>query len=174
MRRRTFLTGVLAFATPALASAQTTGQSPAPATRNTVPQARGLVEPIVPENALERTFLAAFSNEDMRAAFRRQFLESPVVLAVASNAPDAPPLERPLPNNARATFVFTSLARADAVMGPAAPRRVMNGREALERLRGKYLIVNYQLEPMLTLEPEDLERFLAIPQTSPRSAGPSQ
>jgi hypothetical protein len=161
----------MCVALPTGAAAQTTtGDRAAPPAR----QAQALIEPIVPQTPLERTFLAAFSDESMRAAFRRQFLESPVVVAFVSNAPDASPLERPLPNNQRATFIFTSAARADSVMGPAAPRRTMNGRAALQRLRGRYLIINFGLEPMLTLEPDDIDRFLALPQSAPQSAGPSQ
>jgi hypothetical protein len=168
------MSGALAASAPSFALAQTTAPNrPAPA-ENTARRAQALVDPIVPQTALERTFLAAFSDETMRAAFRRQFLESPVVLALASNAPNAPPLERPLPNDARMTFIFTTAARADAVLGAEAPRRIMNGRAALERLRGKYLIINYGLEPMLTMEPDDIERFLAMPQSTTQSAGPSQ
>jgi hypothetical protein len=156
---------------PAGAAAQTTTPNrTAPAAR----EAQALINPIVPQTALERTFLAAFSDETMRAAFRRQFLESPVVLMLASNASDAPPLERPLPNNQRASFIFTSAARADSVMGPAAPRQTMNGRAALERLRGKYLIINFRLEPMLSLEPDDIDRFLALAQSATQSTGPAQ
>jgi hypothetical protein len=174
MLRRTFVASVLAAA-PGLAFAQTTGAAPAPGTTgDIVRRPTGLVQPIVPETELERTFLAAFSNEEMRTAFRRQFLESNVVLALASNATDAAPLERPLPGGQTATFIFTSAIRADSVMGPAAPRRTMTGRAALERVRGKYLVINYTLEPMLTLEPEDIDRFLALPRTAARSAGPSQ
>lgn len=171
MRRRSFVTGALLALTPSWALAQPATSNPTAPSR----EPRALVNPIVPQTALERTFLAAFSDENMRAAFRRQFLESPVVLALASSAPDAPPLERPLPNNQRTSFIFTSVARADSVMGPAAPRRIMNGRAALERLRGKYLVINFGLEPMLTLEPDDITRFLALPQSSTQSAaGPSQ
>jgi hypothetical protein len=174
MLRRTFVAGVLAAA-PGIAFAQTTGSTRAPATSgDVVRRPTGLVQPIVPETELERTFLAAFSNEDMRSAFRRQFLESNVVLALQTNATDSAPLERPLPNRQSASFIFTSLTRADSVMGPAAPRRSMTGRAALERVRGKYLVINYTLEPMLTLEPDDIERFLAMPRNSARSAGPSQ
>lgn len=169
MRRRTIVAAALSAALPAWAAAQTPPPNAAGAR-----QAQALVDPIVPQTELERTFLAAFSDESMRMAFRRQLLDSMVVLALASNAPDAPPLERPLPNDARATFIFTSTARADSVLGPAAPRRVMNGRAALEQLRGKYLIINFRLEPMLTLEPDDIERFLTLPQTTTPSAGPSQ
>jgi hypothetical protein len=174
MLRRTFVASALAAA-PGIALAQTTGSTRTPSTTgDIVRRPTGLVQPIVPETELERTFLAAFSNEDMRSAFRRQFLESNVVLALATSASDSPPLERPLPNDQRMTFIFTSAARADSVMGPAAPRRAMSGRAALERVRGKYLLINYTLEPMLTLEPDDIDRFLALPRTAARSAGPSQ
>lgn len=183
MRRRSFVTGLLIAAAPGVALAQTGQQQqpnrtpPATTTPqgdNTARQASALVRPIVPDNDLERTFLAAFSDESMRTAFRRQFLESQVVLALRSNAADSAPFERPLPNNQSATFIFTSAVRADSVMGPAAPRRAMTGRQALERLRGKYIIVNYRLEPMLTLEPDDTAAMLAMPRTGAGSAGPSQ
>ncbi|MGD9979681.1 MAG: hypothetical protein AB7H66_13900 [Hyphomonadaceae bacterium] len=170
MRRRSLIIGLLAATAPGVALAQT----PNPQGGNTARRPQALENPIVPETDLERTFLAAFSDESMRTAFRRQLLESNIVLALANSAPDAPPFERPLPNNQSTTFIFTSVARASAVMGPAAPRRVMTGRAALERLRGKYLIINYSLEPMLTLEPDDIDLFLAMPRSGTQSAGPSQ
>lgn len=153
MRRRTFLIAALA-AWPCAASAQ------------------GLaLRQIEPENALERAFVAALDNEAMRPVFRRLLVEAPVALALASNAADAPPLQRPLRDGAAAGLIFTSAARLDAVLGEDAPRAVLPGREALERLRGNYAVLNFSLAPMLTLEPEDIERYLEIPESS---AGPAQ
>lgn len=173
MNRRFFLIAA-ACATPDLALAQSPRQANPTATEG-ARQSTTLFQPIVPQTDLERTFLAAFSDEEMRTAFRRQFLESQVVLALASNAPDAGPREGPrLPNNSRPTFVFTTSTRMDSVLGPASPRRAMTGRAALERLRGRYLFINYGLEPMLTLEPDDVARFLALPRVSTQSAGPAQ
>lgn len=173
MDRRFFLIAAVSAA-PSLAFAQSPRQAN-PTANEGARQSTTLVEPIVPQTDLERTFLAAFSDEAMRAAFRRQFLDSQIVLALASTAPDAAPREGPrLPNNSRPTFIFTTNARMDSVLGPASPRRAMTGRAALERLRGRYLFINYGLEPMLTLEPDDVTRFLALPRTSGQSAGPAQ
>lgn len=153
MLRRIFLTSVLgALALPAAAQVQG-------------PPALNLsLRPIEPENALERAFVAAFENEEMRPVFRRLLLDSPVALALASNAAEAPPLERPLREGATAGFIFTSAARLSSVLGEETPRAVVAGRAALERLRGKYAVVNYRLAPMLTLEPEDIARYLETPE----------
>lgn len=151
MLRRIFLTTVLgAIALPAAAQNQD-----AP---------RLTLQPIEPENALERAFVAALTNAEMRPVFRRLLLESPVALAMASHEEGAAPLERPLPEGATAGFIFTSASRLAAVLGDDTPSAVMNGRAALERLRGKYVVVNYRLAPMLTLEPEDIARYLETPE----------
>lgn len=154
-------------ATPAAAQAQ----APAAAATQEEPQLE--LRPIQAANALEHAFVAALDNPAMRPVFRRQLLESHVAVALASSAPDAPPLELDLREGVRAGVVFTSASRLDQVMGPAAPRAIMTGRAALERLRGKNVIVNLRLMPMLTLEPEDVERYLETPE-SPASAGPTQ
>ncbi|MGQ0531144.1 MAG: hypothetical protein ACT4OF_00445 [Caulobacteraceae bacterium] len=169
MHRRSFVTGALLAGLTTFAAAQTTPPGPGGAR-----QAQALVNPIVPQTELERTFLAAFSDESMRAAFRRQLLDSTVALVLASNANDSPPRAERMRGDAMVSFIFTTAARVDSVFGPAAPRAMIAGRAALERLRGKYVVVNYGLEPMLTLEPDDIERFLATPQTPAPSAGPSQ
>jgi hypothetical protein len=165
MHRRTFVTIALtAAAWPLAAAAQSQAQDGAPA--------QGLaLHPIEPANALEQAFVAALDNEAMRPIFRRLLLEAPVALALASDAEDAPPLEHPLREGAAAGFIFTSAARLDAVFGESAPRTVIPGRAALERLRGKYAVLNYRLAPMLTLEPEDIARYLETPEAS---AGPAQ
>jgi hypothetical protein len=163
MHRRTFVTIALtAAAWPLAAAGQAQDGAPA----------QGLaLHPIEPANALEQAFVAALDNEAMRPIFRRLLLEAPVALALASDAEDAPPLERPLREGAAAGFIFTSAARLDAVFGESAPRTVIPGRAALERLRGKYAVLNYRLAPMLTLEPEDIARYLETPEAS---AGPAQ
>lgn len=166
MHRRTFITMALAaWPLAAAAQAQEQEQEDAPA--------QGLaLQAIEPENALEQAFVAALDNEAMRPIFRRLLLDAPVALALASDAADAAPLERPLPDGAAAGFIFTSAARLDAVLGASAPRAVISGRAALERLRGKYAVLNYRLAPMLTLEPDDIARYLETPETP--SAGPAQ
>ena len=156
MQRRVFLATALAAAWPRAASAQAQGLA---------------LRPIEPENALERAFVAALDNEAMRPVFRRLLVEAPLALALASNAAEAQPLQRPLRDGAVAGLIFTSAARLDSVLGPDAPRAVLPGRDALERLRGHYAVLNFSLAPMLTLEPDDIERYLDIPESS---AGPTQ
>lgn len=173
MHRRFLLGAALAaWCLPAGARAQS-----APAAQNAPPPAAapgvsiGPTE-ITPENALEYTFVAANSAEAMRPAFRRQFLDSHVALALASDAPNAEPREIEPREGVRAGLVFTSNARLDAVLGPAAPRATLTGRAALTRLRGKHVIINARLAPMLVLEPEDVAHYLETPAAP--SAGPSQ
>ena len=167
-----FLIAALLVSAPA-AYAQPEASPPASAQAPSARPAAPNLRPIEPANALERTFVAALSNEAMRPVFRRQLLESHVALALASNAADAPPLEMSLRQGVSAAVIFTSTERLDEVMGPATPRAVMTGRAALERLRGKNVIINLRLMPMLTLEAEDVDRYLETP-ASPGSAGPAQ
>jgi hypothetical protein len=129
---------------------------------------------ITPRNALEQAFVAAMDSEALRPAFRRQLLASRVVLALASSAPDAPPREVTPREGVRAGLVFTSNARIDAVLGPAAPRAMMTGRAALERLRGRHVFINVRLAPMLVLEPEDVATYLAAPVEPPPLTGPTE
>lgn len=166
-----FLFAACLFAAPA-AFAQTDAPTPAASAQSGQQNALNL-RPIEPANALERTFVAALDNAAMRPVFRRQLLESHVAIALASNAPDAPPLEMSLREGVSSAVIFTSAERLDQVLGPSSPRAVMTGRAALERLRGKNVIINLRLMPMLTLEAEDVDRYLATP-ASPGSAGPSQ
>lgn len=126
---------------------------------------------IEPQNALEYAFVSALSNEGMRAVFRRYLLDTHVALALADEA-DETPLEVDVRQDFRACAMFTSAARAQAVLGADSPHVMINGRAALERLRGKNVVINYRLRPMLTLEPEDVARYLETPGSS--SAGPSQ
>lgn len=167
MLRRTLLLTALA-ATAAPAWAQTT----APATGAAETQQPEL-QPYEPSNTLERAFIAAYRSEQLRPAFRRQFLESNVLIVTVSNAPDAPPLLRPLRDGDRAALIFTSGALLDARMGPAAPRVSMTGRAALRRLRENHVVINFGYAPMLMLDPPGVAGFLEIPAT-PDSAGPSQ
>jgi len=151
MRRRKFIAIAAALtAAPGFAFAQEDAQQPA-------------LQPIDPANALERTFVAALNNEALRPAFRRQLLESQVALALASTAADAPPRLAEFRPGQRTGFIFTSATRMNGVAGAAAPRAMLSGRAALQRLRGNYAIVNYGLAPMLTLEPEDIVRMLETP-----------
>ena len=142
---------------------------------------------IEPQNALEQTFVAAVDNPDLRAAFRRQFLESPVALALSSRDPSTPPREITLPNGVKACIIFTSPARAAAIMGDDSPYVMLTGREALTRVRGANVVINVNLRPYLLLDAEGVDGFLAIPQPpaapeadapalepEPTSAGPTQ
>jgi hypothetical protein len=158
---------IAALMASAPAWAQTETQTPAPAQTSAPAQAQPTAGTpyIEPENALERTFIAAMDNPDMRAVFRVQFLESQVALALSSREPSAPPRMINLPTGARACLIFTSPARANAIMGDEAAYRVMTGREALELVRGANVIININLRPYLTLDSDGINSFLAIPET---------
>jgi hypothetical protein len=144
------------------------------------------VHPLIePQNALERSFVAAADNEAMRAIFRRQFLEAQVAVALSSTTPEAPPRQIELRPGVHACLIFTSSARATEVMGAQAPRVMLTGRQALERMRGANAIININLRPFLTLDAAGIEAFLAVPTADatpapetpalpPASAGPSQ
>lgn len=125
-------------------------------------QAAFSTAPIAPQNPLEADFVAAFDSEAMRPVFRARFLESQVALAMESAAPDASPLKRPV-RGAPSALIYTSPARLANVLGESAAYQEMTGREALERLRGGPAAINFGLAPMLTLEAEDVDRFLLIP-----------
>jgi hypothetical protein len=146
MHRRAFLIAGLAAAAaaPALAWAQSVN-----------------LRPITPTNELERVFLAAFADPTERPIFRRVLLQSQVALALATDDYDAPPRLLDLGDGREAGFVFTSNERLSVVLGPGVPRRIMSGRQALERLEGKHAVLNWRLAPMLTLEPADIESYLA-------------
>jgi hypothetical protein len=143
MRRRTFLTAAL-VALPGFALAQNAQRPPL----------------ITAQNELERAFLAALQDETQRTAFRREFLVSQVAVAMTSDASDSTPREIQLAPELRAGAIFTSASRMNGVLGPAAARRVMTGRAALTLLRGKNVVLNYRLAPMLTLEPSDVTEWL--------------
>ncbi|MDX2276750.1 MAG: SseB family protein [Hyphomonadaceae bacterium] len=128
---------------------------------------------IEPTNALEQTFVAAVDNPDLRAAFRRQFLESQVALALSSRDPAAPPRAIDLPNGTKACLIFTSPARAAAVMGDDSPYVVLTGREALMLVRGTNVIINVNLRPFLTLDSEAIDSFLSIPHPPAEPAPPT-
>jgi hypothetical protein len=153
VRRRTFVAASLgALALPATAWAQAPLAPP---------------PPIEPQNALETAFLAAFANEDLRQGFRRLFLVSRVAMALSSRDPGTPPRQIQIAPNVRACLIYTSAARAVSVMGANAPIVMLTGREALTRMRGANVIINMNLNPRLTLEPEDIEAYLAMPNLTP-------
>ncbi|MEJ0060747.1 MAG: hypothetical protein WDM79_14735 [Terricaulis sp.] len=161
MRRRTFVTASLgALALPAVAWAQASSVRTPPA-------------PITAQNALETAFLAASSNEQLRQGFRRLFLVSRVAMALSSRDPGTPPRQIELAPNVRACLIFTSAARAVSVMGDSAPIVMLTGREALERMRGTNVIINMNLTPRLTLEAEDVDAYLAMPNETPAPPPPA-
>ena len=163
MQRRSFLIAASAAAAlPALAHAQTQPGATPPARPPGPPQIR-------PANDLERAFVAALNDEAARPEFRRLLLDSQVALALQSNLDDAPPRLLSLAEGRQAGFLFTSEARLIEVMGASAPHAVLSGREALTRLRDKYVILNWRLAPMLTLEPPDVASYL---NTAPTEAHP--
>jgi hypothetical protein len=133
------------------------------------------------ENALECAFISATTNPGMRPIFRRYLLETHVVLPLTASAEDSPirQVRIPLPPDASGApryftgrAIYTSAARADAVLGADTPRIIINGRAALSRLRQSNVIINPGLAPMLTLEPADVAAYLEAPGES--SAGPTQ
>lgn len=162
MHRRTFITA-LAAALPALAHAQQTHDDEPPATETPL---------IEPTNALEFAFVSALTNENMRPIFRRYLLDTHVAMALAGEGADAAPLEVEVREGWTACAIFTSDARVDEALGEETPRIMISGRAAFERLEGKNVVINYRLRPMLTLEPEDVARYLEAPGQA--SAGPSQ
>ena len=161
MLRRTFVTaGLGLLAAPAALAQPTTSSSVMP------PR-------IEPQNDLETAFLMALDNETMRPMFRRQLLDSHLALALANNTPESPPREVSIREGVSACLLFTSAGRLNSVLGTASPRVILTGRAALERLRGKNVILNMRLNPMLTLEASDIATYLAA-EGSSASAGPTQ
>jgi hypothetical protein len=169
MRRRFFLgAAVAAGVSPAFA--QTTTPTPAPAAAPAAtPSPQGPIEPV---NALEYAFVSALTDERMRPIFREYLVNTHVVLALSGAAQNSAPLEVDVGDGFRAAAIFTSTQRVDQVLGANAPRIVINGRAAFERVTGKNVVINYRLVPMLTLEPSDVARYLAA--APPPSAGPTQ
>jgi hypothetical protein len=165
MRRRTFVAAALA-SIPAIAHAQT-GAPPAPAGTTTPVNA----DPIDPATPLEFAFVAALDDARMRPIFRRYLLDTSVVLALAE-ASEPAPREVQVRDGFTAGAIFTTAARMDSVLGADAPRIILNGRAALERLRGKNAVINFRLVPMLTLDNEDVAAYLATEGSA--SAGPTQ
>lgn len=177
MRRRTLLGAGIVTAVAGVAHAQETGeiaQAPvaAPGISLGEPAPSVAVAPIEPENALEYAFVSALTNETMRPVFRRYLMDTHIVLAMTNARDNAEPLEVEMQGGQRAAAIFTSATRINAVLGADAPRITLNGRAALERLDGKNVVINFRLIPMLTLEPEDVARYLAAPGSA--SAGPTQ
>lgn len=131
---------------------------------------------IEPANDLERAFVNAAHQASARIAFRRTFLASQVALATVSADASAAPRQIRLGPGGEACLIFTSDARATQIMGPRAPRQLMTGRQALERLRGAPLvIININMDPYLTLDSAGIDAFLGA-EAAPvaPSAGPSQ
>ncbi|MBX9745330.1 MAG: SseB family protein [Hyphomonadaceae bacterium] len=166
MRRRLFLSAALAVGA-APAWAQTSGGA---ASGVTLPGATQ--NPIEPVNALEYAFVSALTEPDMRPIFRRYLIDTHVVVAMTGEGADATPLEVQVNDTFRAVAIFTSAQRVDEVLGAETPRIVLNGRAALERVAGKNVVINYRLVPMLTLEPDDVARYLEPPGNG--LAGPTQ
>lgn len=179
MRRRSFVAAALAAgALPTLALAQeapaatadegepTAADEPAQAA---APAPDALIEPTSP---LEFAFVSALTNERMRPVFRQYLLDTSVAMALQGDGEDAAPLEVEARPGWRGGAIFTTAARLDEVLGAETPRVILNGRAALTRLRGKNAVINYRLVPMLTLDAEDVDVYLAT-EGSP-SAGPTQ
>mgnify|MGYP001373332685 CR=1 FL=1 len=159
--------GAASAQTPARAQAQ-----PAAAPAEASPHAAG-PQQIEPANALEHAFVAALTNPEMRPVFRRLLMESQVAVALTASGAGASPLAVPLPNQAPAA-VYTSPARLTAILGADAPHAVLTGRAAFTRLRQSNITLNFGWAPMLTLEPEDIARYLGTPETPAAAPAPSQ
>lgn len=160
MLKRVALAVCLIAAAPTLAFAQAALTLPQKQQAAPQRQAPPPMDHIEPANQVERTLIAALSDEAQRPAFRQQFLAAQVSVAMMSNAANAQPMEFPIRQNAMFAAVFTSAARQDQVLGPNSSRRVMTGREALTLLRGKNVAINPQLSPMITLEASDVATWL--------------
>ncbi|MES1157392.1 MAG: SseB family protein [Alphaproteobacteria bacterium] len=138
--------------------------APAASTANAAPTTHTIhLRPIEPNNSLEYAFVAAASNDQMRPAFRQRLLDSMVVVAMTSADENARPLLVPLEGGQHAAAIFTSVDRLTSVLGPSAFYVTINGRDALSRLHGEHVVINYLLMPMLTLDPDDVAHFLSIP-----------
>ena len=167
MQRRTLLQAAGLLLLPSMAWAQTTTATTAPtppAARDTPPP------PITPENPLETAFVAAFTRESARPVFRRLLVSSQVAVAMASATPESPPLSVDVSaavtggSDFHGGAIFTSLNRLHQALGPNAPYAMMTGRQALERLRGRSVVLNIHLLPVLTLEADDVAQYLAQPE----------
>lgn len=125
--------------------------------------------PITPANPLEQAFVDAFTRESARPVFRRLLMTSQVAVAMASTSPESPPLfvDVSAAVTGGAPFhggaIFTSADRLHAALGPNAPFAMMTGRDALERLRGRDVVLNVHLAPVLTLQADDVSRYLDQP-----------
>lgn len=134
------------------------------------PAAAPQPEVMEPVNAIERTFVAALTNPELRPAFRRQLLEAPLALALVEGEDGAlAPRTVPIQGGRRAVAIFTSAERLQSVLGEAAGFEVMSGREALERAGDQNVVLNFMWSPMLTLEPEDVASYLEAPETPSRT-----
>ncbi len=162
LRRTVLFSALAAAATPAFAQ---TAETPAP-------MAAPQFETIEPATALEQTFVQAFRSPAMRPAFRRQFLESNVLLVTVSRAPNAAPQFGEVPGG-QAAMIFTSDALLERRLGDDTPRLGMTGRAALMRVREHSVAINIGYEPTLLLDPEGISNFLEIP-ASAEASGPAQ
>lgn len=167
MRRRTILQAAALLLTPGAAWAQAApgiGTGPPITTNPQRAPAALQTHTIQPENPLEQAFLAAFEREAARTSFRRTLVTSTVALALADATPESAPRYVEAPRESgpalHAGAIYTSPVRLQAVFGANAPYVAVTGRQALERLRGRNAVLNFGLIPMLTLEAEDIARYL--------------
>ena len=156
MRRRTFVTAALGLAAiPASALAQGVDLSGPSAT---------IPPHITPENDLERSFVnAMYFDANERAVFPHVLLRSQVAVAMATDAPDSPPKMATTSTGFRGVAMYTSPSRLTSVLGPGTQQLLLTGREALTRYRAENIVLNEGcMGPYLTLEPADIERYLAM------------
>ncbi len=160
MRRRTFIQAAGLVLLPGAAWAQTS-------TATTAAES----PLITPANALESAFVYAFTHHGNGVdVFRHLLMTSQVAVAMANATPESPPLmvEVSAEVTGGAPFhggaIFTSLDRLHTALGADAPSAMMTGRQALERLRGRSVVLNVHLAPVLTLEADDVARYLDQPE----------
>lgn len=156
MRRRTFVTAALGFVAAApVALAQGLDLSGPSAT----------VPPhIDPRNDLERTLVQAmYFDPNQRAEFPHVLLRSEVAIAMVNDAPDSPPQFVTTSSGFRGVAMYSSPARLISIRGPATQQLLLTGREALQRYQQQGVVLNAGLAPYFTLSPEDITRYLAMP-----------
>lgn len=163
LRRTILLAGLAGIATPVMAQTPESAGDEQPAGVRLGPPPRPAT--ITPQTPLERVFVAALTDPESRPEFRRLLLSS--TMALALDAPGGEPRTVPIQGNRRAVAIFTSAQRLRGVLGPQAAFAELTGRQALTRLRGQNVVINFLLTPMLTLEPEDVAEYLAPAAATP-------
>ena len=117
---------------------------------------------INPENDLEIAFLAAYRDPSARDAFARTLLRSEVAIPMQNDAPDSPPQLVRTSSGFRGVAMYTSSKRLVAIRGPATQQLLLTGRQALTRCHDAGVVLNPGLAPYITLDPDEIARYLAM------------